>query len=64
MTVTQQATGTPQGRPLDYIRPGDGDPRHGTTNGYNNLLCKCADCKAAHASYRRELRQRRRELAA
>lgn len=31
------------------IYPGDGDPRHGTPNGYRNLGCHCDDCKAANA---------------
>lgn len=31
------------------IQPGDGDPRHGTANGYNNLGCHCEPCKAAWA---------------
>lgn len=64
MKATQNGTGRPATRPLDIIRPGDGDPRHGTQNGYINLGCKCDDCKAAHAAYRRELRRRRREAAA
>ncbi len=24
------------------------DPRHGTTNGYGNLGCRCEPCTAAH----------------
>lgn len=24
------------------------DPRHGTTNGYGNLGCRCEACRAAH----------------
>jgi hypothetical protein len=34
------------------IFPGDGDPRHGSANGYNNLQCRCAPCTAAWAAYR------------
>lgn len=64
MKVATQAIGSRSSRPLDFIRPGDGDPRHGTTNGYVNLICKCPECKAAHAAYRRDLRRRRREAAA
>jgi hypothetical protein len=26
------------------------DPRHGTTNGYSNLRCRCTACKAAWAA--------------
>jgi hypothetical protein len=33
------------------IAPGDGDPRHGTTNGYTNLACRCQDCRNAWAVY-------------
>lgn len=31
------------------LRPplGDGDPRHGTTNGYTNFKCRCPECKRA-----------------
>lgn len=31
------------------ITPGDGDSRHGTSNGYNNLECRCQPCRDAHA---------------
>ncbi len=27
---------------------GPEDPRHGTTNGYGNLGCRCERCRAAH----------------
>jgi hypothetical protein len=27
------------------------DPRHGTTNGYNNLGCRCDACRAAKLEY-------------
>lgn len=33
------------------ITPGDGDARHGTTNGYSNLKCRCQDCRDAWASW-------------
>lgn len=33
------------------IRPGDGDPRHGTLNGYTNLNCRCQPCRDAWAEY-------------
>jgi hypothetical protein len=33
------------------IEPGDGDPRHGTYNGYRNLSCRCDDCRAANTAY-------------
>lgn len=29
------------------IQPGDGDPRHGTTNGYRNHRCRCRPCTDA-----------------
>jgi hypothetical protein len=42
-------------RPLKpkRITPGDGDPRHGTRNGYVNLGCRGADCTAAKTEYDR-----------
>lgn len=30
------------------------DRRHGTENGYGNLLCRCESCREAHATYFRE----------
>ena len=35
------------------IYPGDGDHRHGTENGYNNLGCRCEDCRIAWSEYQR-----------
>ena len=35
------------------IFPGDGDPRHGTMNGYTNLNCRCEECKEWQAGYHR-----------
>lgn len=32
------------------IAPGDGNPRHGTDNGYRNLGCRCDRCRAANAA--------------
>lgn len=34
------------------IQPGD--PRHGTSNGYTNLKCRCDACRAAWAAYKRD----------
>jgi hypothetical protein len=31
---------------------------HGTPGGVSNHGCKCADCRAANASYQRDLRAR------
>jgi hypothetical protein len=39
--------------------PGDGDPRHGSTNGYVNLHCRCTDCRKAWAQEYLEARDRR-----
>lgn len=36
------------------IQEGDNDPRHGTVNGYNNLLCRCAKCTKAWKLHRRK----------
>jgi hypothetical protein len=33
------------------ITPGDGDPRHGTINGYTNLSCRCPECRSAWSAY-------------
>ena len=33
------------------ITPGDGDPRHGTHNGYGNLGCRCPECRKASTAY-------------
>lgn len=41
------------------IHPGDGDPRHGTANAYNNLKCRCAGCRAAWAARCNEARAAR-----
>lgn len=30
------------------IEPGDGDPRHGSENGYGYHGCRCDDCTEAH----------------
>lgn len=34
------------------------DPRHGTTNGYSNQKCRCADCRQAWGVYKRNRQQR------
>lgn len=43
---------------LDRIHPGDGDPRHGTLNGYCNLMCRCDACRSAAREYDRARRSR------
>lgn len=35
------------------------DPRHGTWNGYQNLKCRCQDCRTAWAAYTFERRRLR-----
>lgn len=40
------------------------DSRHGTVNGYNNLMCRCPRCKAAGAELNRRMKQRRYEQGA
>lgn len=37
------------------------DPRHGTPNGYGNLGCRCARCRAAHAANHSAYMKRQRE---
>lgn len=39
------------------------DERHGTTNGYGNLGCRCVRCRAAHAESHANYMRHRRELA-
>lgn len=39
------------------ITPGDGDPAHGTANGYGNLGCRGPDCTAAWTEFTRTRRQ-------
>jgi len=36
------------------ITAGDGDPRHGTYNGYTNHNCHCGPCRRANAEYQLE----------
>lgn len=33
--------------PARIMRQGDGDPRHGTPNGYGNLRYRCPECREA-----------------
>jgi hypothetical protein len=42
------------------ITEGDGDPRHGTVNGYNNLRCRCPHCTKAVT---RSIAERRARIA-
>lgn len=37
------------------------DSRHGTLNGYSNLGCRCAECRAAKADETRRRRAERRQ---
>jgi hypothetical protein len=37
--------------PRSVISEGDGDPRHGTRNGYTNLRCRCERCTVAASRY-------------
>lgn len=39
--------------PDDTATLTDGDPRHGTANGYNNLGCRCTRCRSAWAERQR-----------
>jgi hypothetical protein len=41
--------------------PGDGDPRHGTLNGYGNLKCRCQPCRDANAIAFKEARAKRKQ---
>lgn len=44
------------------IQPGDGDPRHGTPNGYDNLNCRCELCREAHRVRKQTERRERGAL--
>jgi len=59
MTATDEGKGSGRTRPLNTLRPGDGDPRHGKPSTYTNHKCRCAPCRGAWADYCRELRERR-----
>ena len=37
------------------------DPRHGTSNGYGNLRCRCDACREAHALAHAAYMRRKRE---
>lgn len=37
------------------------DPRHGTTNGYGNLECRCEPCTAANTAFHRKYMHDNRE---
>lgn len=45
------------------ISEGDGDPRHGTVNGYGNLDCRCPACTDAWRADYAERRRLPRTLA-
>lgn len=42
------------GKIKNKIVEGDGDPRHGSTNGYRNHGCRCPECTAAASATQRE----------
>lgn len=46
------------------IKAGDGDPRHGTNNGYTNYGCRCDLCRKANAIYVSEYRKKNPEKIA
>jgi hypothetical protein len=48
------------GNPARFIHPGDGDPRHGSDNGYSNLRCRCQHCRQAWARTYQKRRERKR----
>ena len=50
---------TPDG-PVPYLP--DGDPRHGTRNGYSNCKCSCGPCKEAKRVAQADYRARRRAV--
>jgi hypothetical protein len=48
--------------PSSMMVPGDGDPRHGTENGYGYHKCKCVICRDAQAARVAERKSRHRVL--
>lgn len=46
------------------IYPGDGDPRHGTTNAYGNYGCRCTPCRKAKSAAPTRYKQTRKALTA
>lgn len=58
--VARERFGTPAAR---RFRLNWKDPRHGTSNGYRNLGCRCEACKAANTEDQRRLREERRARA-
>ena len=46
------------------IKAGDGDPRHGTSNGYHHHKCRCRPCTDAWAAICLERKRIPRVLAA
>lgn len=59
MKVDGDNTAGRSSRPLTILIEGDGDPRHGTRNGYSNHGCRCPLCRDAVNAYARELRRRK-----
>ncbi len=45
---------------MGMIQEGDGDPRHGTVNGYSNLKCRCEACRFQWRGFVAAARTRRR----
>ena len=64
MTATQERTSIRKHKPLDIVREGDGDTRHGKLSTYNNHHCRCSACTEAMRTYGRHLRERRRQALA
>jgi hypothetical protein len=60
MQVATERTVSKAGRPLVFIRAGDGNAAHGTISTYVNHFCRCELCRAGWATYNRELRRRKR----
>jgi hypothetical protein len=56
----RRSTVETSGSPTPFIHPGDGDPRHGSDNGYSNLRCRCQQCRQAWARTYQKRRQRKR----
>jgi len=58
MSLVKRVRNSRKGQTRRRIVPGDGDHRHGTTNGYGNLGCRCELCCAANTKNHAEWVQR------
>lgn len=56
-TCTRESSKKTRNKPGRALPPGD--PRHGTSNGYNNWKCRCRLCKKANSEYYKDYKRRK-----